>query len=179
MRFVWDDAGQNMLSKIAGNTEVKGYEPNQRKLRIRYFGKMYALHRSLNSHHIITALQDNKLIVRNGLNGNKQLAVNCAFSLSYDNNAPNEKKLKKHDDYLVAHVVGYRKHSTKKRVYMCGDIARPLVSFAACHTIACFMLVWLIGWIPIESFFILCLKKLAQRLKKNFCLEFQLDVSFV
>ncbi|ETO16593.1 guanine nucleotide-binding protein beta subunit [Reticulomyxa filosa] len=92
MCFVCGEAGQRMLSEIAGNTEVKGYEPKQRKLCTGHFGKIYALHWGSDSRHIVTASQDGKLIVWNGLSGNKQLAITlnsawvmtCAFSPSYD-----------------------------------------------------------------------------------------------
>jgi len=81
-----------ILTETAGTPEVKSYEPKQRKLCTGHFGKIYALHWSPDSRHIVTASQDGKLIVWNGLTGNKQLAITlnsawvmtCAFSLSYD-----------------------------------------------------------------------------------------------
>jgi len=80
------------LTETAGNPEVKSYEPKQRKLCTGHFGKIYALQWGPDSRHIVTASQDGKLIIWNGLSGNKQLAITlnsawvmtCAFSRSYD-----------------------------------------------------------------------------------------------
>jgi len=84
--------GPQMLKDIAGNSDVKTYEPRQRKLCSGHFGKIYALHWGPDSRHIVTASQDGKLIIWNALSGNKQLAITlnsawvmtCAFSPSYD-----------------------------------------------------------------------------------------------
>jgi len=83
---------QHILTETAGTPEVKQYAPKQRKLCTGHFGKIYALHWAPDSRHLVTASQDGKLIVWNGLSGNKQLAITlnsawvmtCAFSRSYD-----------------------------------------------------------------------------------------------
>lgn len=80
-----------ILSDIAGNPDVKEYEPKERNCCTGHFGKIYSLHWGPDSKHIVTASQDGKLIIWNSLTGNKQLAITlnsawvmtCAFSLTY------------------------------------------------------------------------------------------------
>jgi len=87
-----ENISQTILTEIAGKSEVRTYEPKQRKLCTGHFGKIYALQWASDSRHLVTASQDGKLIVWNALSGNKQLAITlnsawvmtCAFSRSYD-----------------------------------------------------------------------------------------------
>jgi len=89
-----EDLSPTILTDTAGKSEtsVANYQPKQRRLCTGHFGKIYALQWASDNLHLVTASQDGKLIVWNGLTGNKQLAITlnsawvmtCAFSRSYD-----------------------------------------------------------------------------------------------
>jgi guanine nucleotide-binding protein G(I)/G(S)/G(T) subunit beta-1 len=71
-----------------GSPEPVKYQPEQRRMYMGHFGKIYALHWGHESKYIVTASQDGKLIIWDAFTTNKKLALTlpsawvmtCAFS---------------------------------------------------------------------------------------------------
>lgn len=87
-----DPEGEQALRKTAGDIGVNGVNVTMKQRRILkgHFGKIYAMHWSSDSRHLVSASQDGKLIVWNGFTTNKVHAIplrsswvmTCAYSPS-------------------------------------------------------------------------------------------------